>query len=105
MKLELNEKSEIISYLKYGGVDGINFIEFDGVIPDDFENNFKPSFYMLKDKLIIENPNYVEPKPPVIIPSEQDKINAQIMLNQANQKANQDKFNAQILLKLAGGMK
>lgn len=103
MKLELNEKNEIISYLKYGGVDGINFMEFDGVIPDDFEKNFKPSFYLLKDELIIENPNYVEPEPPVIGPSEQDKINAQIMLNQAKQKEEQDTFNAQILLKLAGG--
>ncbi|WP_069825304.1 DUF2977 domain-containing protein [Pediococcus pentosaceus] len=103
MKLELNEKNEIISYLKYGGVDGINFIEFDGVIPDDFENNFEPSFYMLKDELIIENPNYVAPELPVIGTSKQDKINAQLMLNQAKQKEEQDKFNAQILLKLAGG--
>lgn len=105
MKLELNEKNEIISYLKCGGVEGINFTEFNGVIPDDFEKNFKPSFYLLKDELIIDNPNYVEPEPPVISPSEQDKINAQIMLNQAKQKEDQDKFNAQILLKLAGGMK
>ncbi|KAF0342071.1 DUF2977 domain-containing protein [Pediococcus acidilactici] len=105
MKLELNENNEIVSFLKYGGVEDINFMEFDGVIPDDFEKNFKPNFYMLKDESIIDNPNYVGPEPPVISPSEQDKINAQIMLNQAKQKEDQDKFNAQILLKLAGGMK
>lgn len=74
MKLELNEKNEIISYLKYGGVDGINFMEFDGVIPDDFEKNFKPSFYMLKDELIIDNPNYVEPEPPEVNPTNEQQI-------------------------------
>ncbi|MBF7112582.1 DUF2977 domain-containing protein [Pediococcus pentosaceus] len=107
MKLELNEKNEIISYLKYGGVDGINFMEFDGVIPDDFEKDFKPYFYLLQNDEIVENPDYVELEPLVIGPSEQDKINAQIMLNQAKQKKEQDAFNAQVLLQIAkiGGNK
>lgn len=61
MKLELNEKNEIISYLKYGGVDGINFMEFDGAIPDDFEKDFKPYFYLLQNDEIVENPDYVAP--------------------------------------------
>ncbi|WP_249703538.1 DUF2977 domain-containing protein [Pediococcus pentosaceus] len=74
MKLELNENNEIVSFLKYGGVEGINFMEFDGVIPDDFEKNFKPSFYMLKDELIIENPNYAEPEPPEVNPSNEQQI-------------------------------
>ncbi|NVM33683.1 DUF2977 domain-containing protein [Pediococcus acidilactici] len=74
MKLELNEKNEIISYLKCGGVDGINFTEFDGMVPDDFEKNFKPSFYMLKDELIIENPNYAEPEPPEVNPTNEQQI-------------------------------
>ncbi|EOA09451.1 DUF2977 domain-containing protein [Pediococcus acidilactici] len=103
MKLLLNEKNEISNYILLGDIDGT--VEYDGEIPDDFEDSFKPTFYMLKDGEIVENPDYVEPKPPVISPSEQDKINAQIMLTQAKQKEDQDKFNAQILLKLAGGMK
>ena len=40
-------------------------------------------------------------------PTDQDKINAQIMLDQAKQKKEQDAFNAQVLLQLAkiGGNK
>lgn len=105
MKLLLNEKNEILNYILLGDIDGT--VEYDGEIPDDFEDSFKPTFYMLKDGEIVENPNYVEPAdtPPATSPSQQDKIIAQIMLTQAKQKEDQDKFNAQILLKLAGGMK
>ncbi|MBS9400120.1 hypothetical protein KI690_10520, partial [Pediococcus acidilactici] len=61
----------------------------------------------LEDDEIIENPDYVAPEPPVIGPSDQDKINAQIMINQVKQKEEQDEFNAQTLLQLAklGGNK
>lgn len=40
-------------------------------------------------------------------PTDQDKINAQIMLDQAEQKKEQDAFNAQVLLQIAkiGGNK
>lgn len=97
----------ITDYAKGDGLVGDNVIQFAGNIPDDFYSKFKPFFYMLQDEEIIENPDYVEPAdtPPVIGPSKQDKINAQIMLSQAKQKEEQDKFNAQILLKLVGGMK
>lgn len=95
----------ITDYAQGSGLVGDNVVQYSGNIPDDFYSNFKPSFYMLQDDKIIENSNYVAPEPPVIGPSEQDKINAQIMLTQAKQKEDQDKFNAQILLKLAGGMK
>lgn len=101
MKIQINEKNEILSYAKIGDLN--NSVEFDGTIPEDFWRNFKPSFYLLENDAIVENPDYVAPEPPVIGPSQQDKINAQIMLTQAKQKAEQDKFNAQILLKLAGG--
>lgn len=104
MQLQLDSNSVIIGYADFGEIsNGINFDE--DKLPDDFYDKFKPSFYLLKDDEIVENPNYVAPEPLVIGPSQQDKINAQIMLNQAKQKAEQDKFNAQILLKLAGGMK
>lgn len=106
IKFELNEKNEIISYVKQGGIDGIDLTDFDdSKLPDDFFENYRPGYYMLQNDEVVENPNYVAPEPLVIGPSKQGKINAQIMLNQAKQKAEQDKFNAQILLKLAGGMK
>ncbi|QHM64687.1 DUF2977 domain-containing protein [Pediococcus pentosaceus] len=105
MKLVINDKSEILAFTVSGDVD--NSVEYEGEVPEDFRDKFKSKFYMLADGVIVENPDYVAPSdtPPVIDPSKQDKINVQIMLNQAKQKENQDKFNAQILLKLAGGMK
>lgn len=103
MKLLLDDKKIIIGMATIGSIEGA--IDYNGLIPDGFEEQFKPNFYMLKDNSITENPDYVAPEPPVIGPSKQDKINAQIMLNQAKQKEDQDKFNAEILLKLAGGMK
>ncbi|MBF7139937.1 DUF2977 domain-containing protein [Pediococcus pentosaceus] len=104
--ISLMVKNNVITdYAKGDGLVGDNVVQFSGNIPDDFYSNFKPSFYMIQDDKIVENPDYVEPEPPVIGPSKQDKINAQIMLNQAKQKEDQDKFNAKILLKLVGGMK
>ncbi|MEF7407977.1 DUF2977 domain-containing protein [Pediococcus acidilactici] len=103
LSLVLDEKNTIQAYARYGYFE--NATQWTGTLPDGFEDNFKPSFYLLKNNEIIENPNYMEPEPPKIGPSNQEKINAQIMLNQAEQQAEQDKFNAQILLKLAGGIK
>lgn len=103
MRLFTDDKNVIVGYeIEGNSTEGIEYLN---PLPDDFYSNFKSKFYMMKDGMIVENPAYVAPEPPVIGPSDQDKINAQIMLNQANQKADQDKFNAQILLKLAGGTK
>lgn len=97
------KNNEIIDYATVGHISGS--VYYDGNLPEDFNENFKPSFYLLKDNEIVKNPDYVAPETPVIGISKQDKINSQIMLDQAKQKANQVKFNAQILLKLAGGTK
>ncbi|MDV2912343.1 DUF2977 domain-containing protein [Pediococcus acidilactici] len=106
IKFELNDKNEIISYVKQGGIVGVDLVNFDdNKLPDGFYENYKPSFYLLENNEIVENPNYVALNPPKTGPSQQDKINAQIMLTQAKQKVEQDKFNAQILLKLTGGTK
>lgn len=101
------DQNIIVDYAMGSGLIGDNVVQYSGNIPDEFYEDFKPGFYMLQDDKIIENPDYVAPSdiPPVIGPSKQDKINAQIMLSQAKQKADQDKFNAEILLKLAGGNK
>lgn len=104
MEILLDENKLILAYAVIGELDD-NAQHYSGVIPENFYEDFKPNFYMLVDDVIVKNPDYVAPEPLVIGPSKQDKINAQMMLNQAKQKENQDKFNAQILLKLAGGMK
>lgn len=62
MQIIANQAGEIISYGKVGTIEGA--IEFGGTIPDDFEENFKPSFYLLKNNEIVLNPNYIEPMPP-----------------------------------------
>ena len=72
-------KNNIITdYAKGDGLVGDNVVQFAGNIPDDFYSKFKPSFYMIKDNKIIENPDYVEPSdtPPVNSPtSVQESIN------------------------------
>lgn len=59
MRLQVNEKSEIIGYAKKGGLS--DSIEFTGAIPDNFEEEFKPYFFIIKNNTIIENSNYVKP--------------------------------------------
>lgn len=59
MKLVINDKSEILAFTVFGDVD--NSLEYEGEVPEDFRDKFKPKFYMLKDGEIVENPDYVEP--------------------------------------------
>ncbi|MDN3207842.1 DUF2977 domain-containing protein [Pediococcus pentosaceus] len=59
MLIKINDQNLILEYTTIGGLP--DSIEYTGTIPDDFEINFKPSFYMLQDDQIIENPDYVEP--------------------------------------------
>lgn len=106
MKLVVNKNNEIVGFARIGRLPGA--VDFDdNKVPSDFDYNFKPCFYLLQNDEIVKNPNYVAQELPVIGTSKQDKINAQLMLNQAKQKKEQDKFNAQILLQLSklGGTK
>lgn len=59
MKLVVDGNGMITAYCMVGDIPGS--VEYDNIVPDDFEINFKPSFYMLQDDEIIENSNYVEP--------------------------------------------
>lgn len=76
MLIKVNAEKAILEYSAVGSLP--DSIEYDGIVPDDFEVKFKPSFYMLQDDKIIENPDYVEPSdtPPVNSPtSVQEAIN------------------------------
>lgn len=73
LQLELNDENEILSYLKFGGVEDVTLTEYNGPVPDNFEDDFKPLYFMLKDSEIVENPNYVAPKPPEVKPSDLEK--------------------------------
>lgn len=99
-KLIINEDNEVIEYCVVGDIE--DSIEYDGVLPDDFREKFKPSFYLLKDGEIVENPNYVEPSINVPTgPTGQDKAMANLTLELARNKASQDRFNSQLLLQMA----
>lgn len=83
MKIEVNDNNEIIAYVKRGDILGDNLIEIEeDKIPDGFYKNYKPSFYLLKNNAIIENPNYVAPKPPTDSPSNLEKRVAAISYQQ-----------------------
>lgn len=81
MQLQLDSNSVIIGYADFGEIsNGINFDE--DKLPDDFYDKFKPSFYLLKDDEIVENPNYVAPEPPTDSPSNLKKRVAAISYQQ-----------------------
>lgn len=99
MQFVINEKNEITGYIIMGDMPGS--IEYKGAVPDGFEDNFQPSFYLLQNNEITVNTSYVPPKLPVVGPGSLDKAFAQLTLQTAQHKADQDKFNAQLLLQIA----
>lgn len=60
MILVINENSEIVGYAMFGSIDGGR--EFNGPVPENFEDNFKPNYYLLQDNEIAVNPDYQEPE-------------------------------------------
>lgn len=59
MQLKINSKNEIEAIAEIGEFD--DGVEFNGSLPDEFESDFKPGYYLLQDDEIIVNPNYQEP--------------------------------------------
>lgn len=92
MQIIANQAGEIISYVKVGTIEGA--IEFSGTIPDDFEDNFKPSFYLLQNNAIVLNQSYVEPKPtiPATGPTTEQVMINQLGLKYAELSAKVDKL-------------
>ncbi|KAF0376448.1 DUF2977 domain-containing protein [Pediococcus acidilactici] len=70
LQLELNDKNEILSYLKFGGIEEVRLTEYDGLVPDNFEDDFKPLYFMIKDNTIVENPDYEPTNPEPTGPSD-----------------------------------
>lgn len=54
----MNENDEIIGYASVGGCGGIEID--DNALPEGFENNFVPSFYLYQNNKVMQNPNYSE---------------------------------------------
>jgi len=78
MRIIINDLNEIIGYVLTGELTGS--VEFDGHIPDDFTETFKPTLYVLQSGSIARNANYT---PPVALiantPDAQDEINALLL--------------------------
>lgn len=68
MRLFLDKNNVIVGYETKGNSSA--GIEYNpDTLPDDFEIKFKPSFYMIQDGLIVENPDYEEIEIPAVGPS------------------------------------
>lgn len=66
MEILLDENKLVLAFAVIGELDD-NAQHYSGVIPENFYEDFKPKFYMLKNDEIVENPDYVAPSdtPPV----------------------------------------
>nr|WP_052470477.1 DUF2977 domain-containing protein [Lactiplantibacillus plantarum] len=62
MQLLINNQQAIIGYVTVGSAN--QGIEYTGTLPDGFEENFKPSFYLFQNGTVVANPNYVTPVEP-----------------------------------------
>lgn len=69
--------SEVLGYMAYGGTDNSMITVAD--VPKDFENNFKPRYYLFSNGAIIVNANYVAPAAQTVKPTAQDEINAFVL--------------------------
>ena len=80
MKLQLDDNNLIIGYTDYGDLNGS--IEFTGILPEGFKENFKQNFYLFKDGKIVVNDDYQEPVIADPKPSEAQQQLAQITYKQ-----------------------
>lgn len=85
MRLVLNDKNEIIEFASLGDLTGA--VDFNGKIPDedDFEINFKSSFYLLENNEIIKNPDYVAPDMSIAVGSPEPTTDQLMIMAQAQQ--------------------
>lgn len=60
MQIKINADSEIIAYAVIGDVENGITVECD-VVPVNFEADFKPLYFVYKDKKIVTNEKYKEP--------------------------------------------
>lgn len=77
MIINIDNEKEIIGYAMTGELG--EGIQFDGLIPDEFYENFKPRFYLLQNNAIVLNPNYTEPAHPT---TPTGPSTEQLMINQ-----------------------
>lgn len=79
MQIKLNVNNEIIEFANYGGISG--GIKYNGPVPDDYAEQFKPGLFLYKNGKIVQNANFVEPAMPTTpnAHNQQDEINALLL--------------------------
>lgn len=82
MLIKTNDKNEISDFSTFGGLnDAVVFDE--ELLPDGFEENFKPGLYLLINGEVVLNDNYSEHKEqPVAVTTDSDKQLAQVIYQQ-----------------------
>lgn len=96
MKIQINDKDEVVSFLKFGDRSGQDLIIIsDDIVPEDFIYNFESCKYLYKDGQLILNENFQTQPSPI------QKSAEEIISNLAKQLANyqilQAKTNAQLI--------
>ncbi|OIM96554.1 hypothetical protein BIY40_00460 [Pediococcus acidilactici] len=84
------DQNIIVDYALNNGLNGDDIIQYNGNIPDNFYEDFKPSFFMVKNNEITENPDYINPNDIIPnVPSDLDKAVAALTLQMAKQSEKQ----------------
>lgn len=81
MKIEVDSDGKIIAYSIIGSIEG----GIEVAMPDEFEKNFKPGYFLYEDGVIRPESNYTDSSSIVInTPTAQQAINANLLLQIAN---------------------
>ena len=105
MNILVNEQNEIVAYTNRGDIDGAT--AYSGAVPDGFEANFTPSFYLLKYGVIMLNPNYADPAKttPVVSPTAEQQAITALAQRLADQQSNIESLEQAMTALAQGGSK
>lgn len=72
MQLLVDQQQQITSYASFGSLTG--GIDYTGQIPDEFTVDFQPGRYLLKQNLIVINPDYTAPTEAPTMPTTEQQL-------------------------------
>lgn len=81
MRIQTDNEDRILAFARVGEIN--NGQPFSGLVPDNFEINFKPLMYIVQNGEIVLNPNYKESAKQVV--SVTPTIDQQLIMAQAQQ--------------------
>lgn len=96
MKIQINDKDEVVSFLKFGDRSEQNLITIsDDIVPEDFIYSFESCKYLYKDGQLILNENFhTQPLP---IQKSAEEIISNLAQQLATSQILQAKTNAQLI--------